>query len=242
MSEIPLPPKELSFVDVRNFQRTGQEFYDHLILFGGLLPGDKVLDVGCGVGRVAIPLTRYLVGSYEGIDVVPEGIEWCQDNITPRYPNFDFQLADMKDDRYNPEGKQGSSEYRFPYADESFDFAFAASVFTHMFPKDVENYLREMCRVLQSGGRCLISWFLLNAESEGLIEAGKSAFNFRFPVAEGCLTANPERPEGALAYDEALARTMYAEAGLQVRSINFGRWCGRRAVSAGQDVVVAAKP
>ena len=42
-------------------------------------PGERVLDVGCGIGRMARPLAGYLTGdgSYDGFDVNREGIRWC---------------------------------------------------------------------------------------------------------------------------------------------------------------------
>jgi hypothetical protein len=40
---------------------------------------------------MAVPLTGYLRGGeYEGLDVVPEEIEWCRKNITPNIPNSVF--------------------------------------------------------------------------------------------------------------------------------------------------------
>lgn len=234
-----LPPEHLHFVGRGDFAKTGNTFFRFLTDIGGLKADDAVLDVGCGVGRIAIPLTGYLRKRYEGFDVVPEGIEWCQENITPRYPNFHFQLADIHNNRYNPEGEFRASEYMFPYEDESFDFVFLASVFTHMFPADMENYLSEVSRVLKRDGRCLITYFLLNGESRAAIEAGKSNFPFRFQL-EGCVTANPRNPEAAIAYEEITVRNLNAEAGLDTASINFGRWSGRHGFT-GQDIVVAVK-
>jgi len=46
-----------------------------------------------------------------------------------------------------------------------------------MFTPDMENYLKEISRVLKPGGRCFITYFLLNNESEKLIKTGKSSQN-----------------------------------------------------------------
>ena len=56
------------------FVRAGDESVRCFVEWGGLRPGDRVLDVGSGVGRMAVALTRYLdVGSsYEGFDVDAE--------------------------------------------------------------------------------------------------------------------------------------------------------------------------
>jgi ubiquinone/menaquinone biosynthesis C-methylase UbiE len=40
------------------------------------------------------------------------------------------------------------------------------SLFTHIRPAEVENYLREMARVLKPGGRCLAAFFMLNEGRE----------------------------------------------------------------------------
>jgi len=38
---------------------------------------------------MVVPLTGYLSDEeYEGFDLMPEAIEWCQENITPDIPTF----------------------------------------------------------------------------------------------------------------------------------------------------------
>ena len=88
------PPRRLAFVGSGDFRGAGAQFRELFVNLGGLSPNDDVLDVGSGVGRAAVGLTDWLQGRYEGIDVVPRGIEWCRQAITPRYPNFRFQVAD----------------------------------------------------------------------------------------------------------------------------------------------------
>jgi ubiquinone/menaquinone biosynthesis C-methylase UbiE len=72
------------------FEEIGNRFLDHFIKYGKLKRTDAVLDVGCGSGRMALPLTKYLADSarYEGFDIDKNCIQWCQENITTRYPNF----------------------------------------------------------------------------------------------------------------------------------------------------------
>ena len=69
-------------------------------------------------------------------------VDWAQRTITARYPNFTFQNADIFNKWYNPGGAFAASEYRFPYDDESFDFIFLTSVFTHMLAPDVRRLPR----------------------------------------------------------------------------------------------------
>jgi hypothetical protein len=42
-----------------------------VLIMNGLQPDGYVIDVGCGSGRLAKPLSSYLSGKYLGIDIVP---------------------------------------------------------------------------------------------------------------------------------------------------------------------------
>lgn len=237
------PPKGRIFFGGGDFNRVGEEYFRYFVGLGGLKPQERVLDIGCGIGRMAVPLTRYLSdrGSYEGIDVFPKGIAWCQENITPRYPNFRFRVADIKNKEYNPGGRFAASEYEFPYANEAFDFVLLTSVFTHLLPDEVENYLSEIRRVLAPGGRCLASFFLLNEESLGAIRSGTSTIDFRHAFG-GYRVKDVDTPEAAIAFPEDYVRSLYAERGLGiVEPVRYGSWPGRRAFLSYQDVVIAVK-
>jgi SAM-dependent methyltransferase len=209
------PPDHLIFVggDQTNFRQLGEKWLQTFIRLGGLQPDERVLDLGCGIGRMAVALTHYLDqrGSYEGLDIVSAGIEWCQRQITPPFPNFRFRLADVFNQQYHPTGQFKASEYRFPYRDADFDFVFLTSVFTHMVQPDVENYLAEVRRVLRPAGRCLSTFFLLNEESLSLMQSNRAqpGRNFQYEIGGGCRTTSAETPEAAIAYPEAVVQAMY---------------------------------
>ena len=237
------PPREKIFVGTGDFKKIGQEFFQYFIELGELKPNERVLDVGCGIGRMAVPLTNYLDkrGTYEGFDIVADGINWCKKKITPEYPNFHFQLADVLNKSYNPKGKYKASEYKFPFQDESFDFLFLTSVFTHMLPQEMENYFSEIARVLKRNGRCLITFFLLNIESVKLMDAKSSTFYFNYGI-EGCRTINMNKPESAVAYEEKSIRSLYEKYRLTiVEQVRYGSWCGRENFLSYQDIIIAAK-
>jgi SAM-dependent methyltransferase len=235
------PPARLrEAVGGGDFRAIGEEFVGLYVEHARLRPEDRILDVGCGVGRMAIPLTRYLTtGSYEGFDVSREAIDWCKKVITRRFPNFRFQHADVHNAAYNPAGRTRPTEFSFPYSADSFDLVTLASVFTHMLPEAVDQYLSEVARVLRSGGTVFATWFLLNDESRELVKvAPPPDLDFRY--GEGVFrTTNSKHPESAVAYDERWVRDVYQQHGLELKQpILHGSWPGRSGVLF-QDIVVA---
>lgn len=236
----------------------GEKLVDEaLIGIAGLERDERVLDVGCGPGRIAVPLTRQLTGgSYEGFDVMPRSIEWGQRKITPPHPRFRFQLADLHNQMYNPAGSQTAAGFRFPYPDASFDLAFAISVYTHLRPFETDNYLRQTARVLRPGGRTLNTFFLLDDEVEALLAAGAapaastvgSAPNLEHDATDETgrrfRSTRADVPEHMIAVPEADVREMHADAGLEIIEIRYGRWSGRAvegARSFGQDMILARR-
>jgi SAM-dependent methyltransferase len=250
-----VPPVQMMFDGPRNlevFKESGEEFLKIYRDVGGLRPNDRMLDVGFGIGRKTIPLTRYLDerSVYEGLEITKAGVEWCSQHITPRRPNFRFQQIDVYNKLYNKEGRYRASEYRFPFPDDSFDFVMLGSVFTHMLPEDVTNYLSEIHRVMARGSRCMISYFLLNEETRRLKAEGaknvsdlaKDIIPLDFQFGDGVYRVTDQLvPELAVAYDEEWVRKLYADVGLTIERVDYGLWCGRLQYLSYQDLALATK-
>ena len=243
-SRARLPPAHLRIYYYRTwspkeFERASTVARTELVS-RGLRPEHRVLDIGSGIGNLALALTDYLRGGYDGVEIHPEAVAWCQRAITPQHPAFRFHRADLVSRAYNPNGRVPASEYRFPFPDGSFDFIFLASVFTHMLPDAVEQYLREIARLLAPGGTCVESFFLLNAETRTGVERGASFMTFGVEHASGvCRLHDAAVPEAAVAFDEAFVERAHERAGLRIRDVRRGRWWSGEAHD--QDVVAAVR-
>lgn len=226
------------------YKATGRYFFSSLRKLCDLKPTQSVLDIGCGCGLVSIHLAKYLEQSsrYEGFDISETLIGWCKENISSKYPNFHFQHADLYNKDYNPEGKVKASSWKFPYPKESFDVIFAKSVFTHLLPKDMENYLEEVARVLKKGGKCLITFFLHNSRLPIFSQSRKSLLNFAYDFGK-FKVVDPDLPEKAVCYEEEYVRTLYQKHGLRLlEPIRYGIWRRRFTRFPNiQDMIVASK-
>lgn len=239
-----VPPSRLRLLGSLNYKANGYEFLHYFLTLGKLKPDHQVLDIGCGIGGKAAALARYLrQGTFHGIDVVPQSIEWCREHISSHYPNFHFQVADLHNPEYNPQGTVKASEYRFPFPDASFDFIYLTSVFTHLLAADTRNYVREIGRLLKPGGRVLSTWFLLEPESLRLMASNPTARQFKHPTdAPEVRIQYPDAPEAAVAHEAALVRSLLADSGLVIEEpIHYGSWCGRPEFLSFQDIVVAVR-
>jgi SAM-dependent methyltransferase len=241
----PLPPAHLR----RTYYRTPDPAaFAHAcdvavreLLDRGLKPHHRVLEIGCGIGNLALGLADFLTGSYDGLDVHATAVHWCQRSVTPRRPHFRFHHADVVSRPYNPRGRLAASRYCFPFPANCFDVVFLGSVFTHMLPDAVANYLAEIARVLNPGGFCVSSWFLLNDTTRPGVESGSTFLPFPVLHDSGlCRLHDAAVPEMAVALEEDFVLRGHEQVGLWLRPpIRRGRWW--TGVSHDQDVITADK-
>lgn len=216
-----------------SFESSGAEFMSYLRQLAELRSDERVLDIGCGCGQMALHLERYLneKGSYVGVDIHRPSIRWCQKKISSRRSNFQFAHIDVRNLAYNPEGVHRAETYQFPFEAGSFDVILLKSVFTHMRPPEVSNYLREVARLLKSNGRCLATFFLLN-EDHGMFKFGEGVWRYRLEHS----------PESAVAYDERYVMDLLAQHGLALKApVYYGNWTGRKDGLSYQDILLLEK-
>lgn len=238
----PLPPERGVVMGTPQFRDIGMEFLWYFVAEGGLEPDHRVLDIGCGGGRMAAALLYYLDGgSYYGFDVHEESIAWCEQSITTRDPSFLFEHVDVDNPAYHS-SPRSALDLSFPIVDGSIDFAIATSLFTHMFSEEVGHYLCEAARVLRPGGVLFATAFLLTPAA--LAEAERTGgYVVSFPHEHrGSLIADPQRPEAAVAHFREPFNSLLAVAGLFPERHLAGSWCGQRGAVNLQDIIVLRKP
>jgi ubiquinone/menaquinone biosynthesis C-methylase UbiE len=181
---LPLPPEE----QMRLVSGERPDLREHFEWVGALLaaslknaemlePGSRLLDIGCGCGRVARHLLASPIAEYVGFDRHAGMIEWAQSHIGARDDRFRFEHVDVRSGYEELDGQTGAvtaDEFAFPCDDQAFTGALASSVFTHMDFAGTSRYLSEAARVLVPGGRVGATFFL--DESTG--ELAGSGWNF----------------------------------------------------------------
>jgi ubiquinone/menaquinone biosynthesis C-methylase UbiE len=225
---------------LRSFEASGAEFMSYLQVLVGLQPSERVLDVGCGCGLMALYLKDYLdkQGSYVGVDLHGPSINWCRRHIGSEHRNFEFEHIDVQSLAYNPRGEVKGESFSFPYDSESFDVVLLKSVFTHMRPAEVDNYLKEVARMLKGNGRCLATFFLLNQQQRNPATEDRNALKFSFGTEEWRYVYE-HSPESASAYDEGYILKLLEKRGLKLSApIYYGQWSGRKDGLSFQDMLV----
>jgi ubiquinone/menaquinone biosynthesis C-methylase UbiE len=112
-----------------------------LLRMYGLHEHDYVIDVGCGSGRLAKPLSEFLQGQYLGTDVVPDLLDYARHLVSRA--DWRFEVVDT---------------FTIPESDGRADFVCFFSVLTHLLHEQSYMYLKEAKRVLKPGGKIVFSF------------------------------------------------------------------------------------
>lgn len=247
--DIPVDLLNMTGGGIDTFDAIANAHISNLRTHIGISPDDAILEIGCGIGRDAIPLTKILSekGSYLGVDIIERSVNFCNENIKAKYKNFDFIHYDVADQLHNPTGTTKTTGITLPVADQSIDRIIAWSVFTHLYEIDIRHYLNEFRRVLKPDGLGYVTVFVVDdAVLDSARKTNLTPFNLRFEhvLTENCFINDPTFPLGAIAYRREALTGMVADAGLGLkRDFLRGAWSGYYSdPEDGQDVMIVCDP
>lgn len=147
--DVPLPPAKLRVLvcgsaDPEYFLDAGRrhaELFRTMVRRAGVDPSDwtAVLDFGVGCGRVARWWADVPGPAIYGCDPNPELAGWTREHLP-------FVNAAVSED-----------DPPLPYADDSFDFVYALSIFTHLGERHALPWMAELKRIIKPGGLLLLT-------------------------------------------------------------------------------------
>ena len=142
------------FFDIVLFGGRLQKLRQRTLNLAGIQVGDKLLDVGCGTGTLAIEAQRCVgkAGRVFGVDPAPQQIARARSKAARRNMPIDFQIGLIE-------------QLAFP--DGSFDVVLSTLMMHHV-PDDLKRQgLAEIARVLKPGGCLVIADFKPSKERRG---------------------------------------------------------------------------
>lgn len=188
----------------------------------------SILDFGCGCGRVLAGWEPFISPGTQlsGCDINPKLVEFCQKNIS---------FAETKLINYMPP---------LPYPEHTFDFVYAASVYTHLSLQAAQQWTGEISRVLRPGGVAMISFHgtyyaseLARISPQGSMALTERGYHIHLhgKASDTFLGSN----NYATFFSSDFMRRMFA--GFEIRRIFPGVSHGPNPFASFQDIMIAIK-
>jgi SAM-dependent methyltransferase len=221
-----------------HFRQNGARFFRDIADRLQIVETSRLLDLGCGCGRMAIPFANFLKqGRLFGCDVWPEGIAWCREHLTADgKASFHLQAAE-NNYYFNAFDKSRENKFILDWLpDNELDASFAISVFTHLIRNDAQSYLNEIARGTKQGGLAYFTFFLIDK------------YFWAYRAETGQHTDVKEAENGAYyayagqdffaGFSMGALHEMFDQAGWDVISFDLGSWARKPGALNYQDTFI----
>ncbi len=224
-----------------HFRRDAAYYFDEIARRLLLDGASKVLDLGCGCGRMAIPFVDFLDrGRLYGCDVWADGVAWCEANLTGR-DNAEFHLQPAANNYYFERfDEQVRNAFTLPWlGDGVLDASYAISVFTHLIYEDAFSYLKEINRATKPGGLGYFTFFVIDK----YFVAYRDRTGHHTALAQrqpGCFHAY-EGQDFFGGFTHTVLRSLFEQTGWEVVTFETGSWAEKPGARSYQDTFVVQK-
>ncbi len=222
---------------VNNMKGVFAELYDRFKLNENF----SILDIGCGCGRLTYPFAKLIKnGKYFGIDVWEDGINMLKAKFSNEN-NLNFYTLKANNNYYYEEfDKDILNDFKMPEIKSSeVDLTFAISVFTHLTKNDVTSYLKEINRILKSGGCAYITCFIIDSYFHQYVE--RTGMHKGVKLSEnGCYYAYSKQDFFA-GYELEYFKKFVESSGLKIVSQDLGSWAEKPGSKNYQDTFILYK-
>ncbi len=141
--------------------------------------GDRVLDVGCGTGALAVILARS-GACLTAIDIAPPMLSLAAERVRDEGLGDRIELREL-----------GAVDIDTAFASEVFDSVVSTLVFSELSDDEIEYTLAECWRVLRPGGQFLVADEVMPESVLGKV--GSFLFRLPFVILAFMLTQNTTR-------------------------------------------------
>ncbi|MFL5295972.1 MAG: class I SAM-dependent methyltransferase [Phenylobacterium sp.] len=229
--------------DLAHFRDNGSRFFREIASRLLLTEASTVLDLGCGCGRMAIPFVNFLTeGRFYGCDVWPEGIAWCEENLTSR-GNASFHLQPAANNYYFTDFEASKkNDFKLEWLEDGvLDASYAISVFTHLIREDAQSYLSEIARGTKVGGLGYFTFFVIDKYFAAYRDrTGNHAALSESKTDPGCFYAYSGQDFFGGFTMDAL-QEMLAEAGWAIIGFELGSWAAKPGAINYQDTFIVER-
>lgn len=185
----------------------------------------RVLEIGCGCGRIAQVLQQYLdsTGSYVGLDVHAPAIQWCDQHLALQNANFEFhQLSVANNYYYEPDNGQINRYDWSSLGDRQFDCIIALSVFNHLRQDDTVQYLDAISQRLDPYGVAYLTFFTIDEDFFQFRQ--QTGLHQDITQAAPGLWYAPHYQPCFTGYEPAHLYSLFEQTGLTVLATSPGSW------------------